>query len=216
MKIKELFEELEKPFQARVSHGRYTVELSLGRLPSQDEKALIRKNIKTVYPKAAVICDREVITTIIDDVRQEHLHELEQIYNDIISTVEETLNTKRGEEIEHGETWLIFDGVPSFDVSVAENISINCQDNTYGLSGLDKIIGPSVYQLQIHDFDKLKGNILSLCKLKVDDIYLHGSFGGDGTTKIIAEILEEFKPTHNVLAMQEALLDAGLKQYAKL
>lgn len=215
MKIKELFEETEKPFQARVNHGRYTVELSLGRLPNLDEKSLIRKNIKTVYPKAAVICDREVITTIIEDIRQEHLHELEQIYNDIISTVEETLNTKRGEEIEHGETWLIFEGMPSFDVSIAENIIINCQDNTYGLSGLDKIVGPSVYQLQINNFEKLKGNILSLCKLKVDDIYLH-SQTDDEITKKIESILEEFKPTHNVLAMQEALLDQGLKQFAKL
>jgi hypothetical protein len=226
MKIAELFES-ELPTveaQGRVSSGTYIVELSLENLPSENLRQRIVKNIKFVYKQAEVHINKETILTKIPKIGISDMSALQDIYDDIIQTVEETVNDfsdkpeEDEEPIAHGQSDLVFDGVPSFKVN-SERVTIKCQENSIGLTGLDKLIGPEVQELFINDIQKLKGHILSLCKIPMSvDVYLYSGFSfaaGDLHHKI-EEMLIKHRPNKNVLAFQEELIDNDLKDYAEL
>jgi hypothetical protein len=218
MKIKELFEnELPMTTQGRVSSGTYVVDLSLENLPSENLRQRIVKNIKFVYPQAEVHIDKEAILTKIPKIVASYIHELPDIHDDIIQTVEETVNdfnNKDEDPIAHGQSELVFDGVPSFKV-ITERVTINCQENSIGLTGLDKLIGPEVQELFINDIQKLKGHILSLCKIPMSvDMYLYSRSSGDLHHKI-DEMLIKHRPTQDVIGFQRELIEKDLDEYAE-
>jgi len=214
MKIKELFENAI-PHQQRVSSGKLVIELALANIPSGDTRTRLTKNIKFVFPKANVTFEQEACITVFDNITQSHLEEVDILNNDVIQTVQETIGDTKGEPIDWGKYYLEFDGVPSFRVNV-ENVTIHCMDNTYGLSGIDKVIGSGVIELVISDFEKIKGNILSLAKIGTHtDVYIESLKNGN-LQRQIGDMLDKHRSSKNVFGFQEDLIDAGYKDYAEL
>lgn len=226
MKVSELFLREQNapatPHQARVSSGTLSIELDLEVNPGANLQRKVEKNIKFVFPKAKVIFDSTgSISTIFEDIRESHLHEIDDLYNNVIQTVEETISSSTGNDydeiIAHGQVYLIFEGVPSFPINHGGmQVTIKCADDTYGLSGLDKIIGPKVEALLISNFQKLKGNILSLAKVKCDELFLESDRAGDLLHRKIEAILEKYRPSQDIVGFQEELIDNGLKDFAEL
>lgn len=215
MKIKELFENAIPHQQQRVSSGKLAIELALADIPSSDTRTRLIKNIKFVFPKANITFEQEACITVFDNITQSHLGGVGDLYNKVIQTVQETIGDTKGEPIDWGKYYLEFDGVPSFRVNV-ENVTIHCMDNTYGLSGIDKIIGPDVIELVISDFEKIKGNILSLARIGTHtDVYIESRKNGNLQHQI-EDILEKYRTSKDVLGFQEELIDAGYKDYAEL
>jgi hypothetical protein len=215
MKIHELLE--SAPIQARVSSGRYSINLSLEHVPGELLKRNLKKAISILHPNARCYFDKEELSVVIGDIQQAHLHELEDLYNNVVDTVEDTVENEyyspdQSEAIAFGTAQLIFNGVPSFQVD-NENIIIICQDDTYGLTGLDKVIGPNVEHLQVIHIHRLKGNILSLCNLKCRDVEIDGS---TEDTRTIMKIYDDLPTPKRVLPFQRALMAAKLLEFAKL
>lgn len=214
MKISELFlREEDIQHQTRVSSGKLVIDLSLQELPVGDLRTRIIRNIQFVFPKSKVYIEHEVVSTIIDNITQSHFHELHDIYHNVISTLEDTVGDKHGEPLEYGQYTLVFDGVPSFQVD-AQKVTINCMDNTIGLTGLDKVIGPNVEELSIRDFQKIKGNILSLAKLKVPDLWIESRRAGDIHHQI-ENMLEKYRPSQDVIGFQRELIERDMDEYAE-
>lgn len=240
MKISELFlreEETSTPVQGRVHVGEVEFRIhfskynnSIRKYFTKDIQKHFRDNFKEIskyFDDRDKPLDEEVIITF-QNIDQHFIDDIETIIANMVKWGKESADfyyssyknvdsNWNDTEVTNRQTPVItFNGVPSFAINQLVSIIIYCNNKTYGLSRLDKIIGPQVKNVNIGNFDKLKGNILSIVKVKCKKLDVFGKNSNPSKKlKSIIDMIQKYRPTQDVIGFQRELIEKDLDQYAE-
>lgn len=204
------FKEFLKEEKVSLPQLHIDVGLDLYDIPELAFKE-IANGLKALNYVQSFTKDLEMLYIVTKPLSESDCRKIKSFRKEIIRVLTPILsNLEKQVEIEYVETLLIFpDGLPSFKVSYPR---IRVDNPVKGsISGIEKLIG-ECESLEINECENIEGGVLSLFKLDIEHIELSSDFN----PKWIQIIQQHLDHNRDILECREELIQAGLKDYAKL
>ena len=174
----------------------------------------INENYK--LPKFEIVdkSARDEMTISLHDVPQ-HLFDTVDFLNDLHEIAIDVL-----EELADAFTYIDINWPPAYKMVIQNHVTFLHVDGSQSLNGIEKLIeGDSAFQLDVRiELPAKEIGVLSLLKVKgFERVIISGTIEKqEEYHKVITILQKHFDSGRNILACQEELIDAGLKDYAEL